>query len=90
MGFELLEKRIARHGNEVFLNSGQRGGFVTSGTFSPTLKNLLAFALFPLTFHLANQFNLVSGASYTELKLKIVLASTSESETKSGIFDGGH
>ena len=44
VGFEVLEKRVARHGNEVLMNS-KKMGFVTSGTFSPTLKNLLAFAL---------------------------------------------
>jgi aminomethyltransferase len=49
VGFELLEKRIARHGNEVFLNDGNnRSGFVTSGTYSPTLKKSIGFCFVPL------------------------------------------
>ncbi len=50
VGFELLEKRIARHGNEVFLKDGQKGGFVTSGTFSPTLKKSIGFCFLPLLY----------------------------------------
>ena len=48
VGFELLEKRIARHGNEVFYNDGKRAGFVTSGTYSPTLKKSIGFCFVPL------------------------------------------
>jgi aminomethyltransferase len=48
VGFELLEKRIARHGNEVFLKDGQRCGFVTSGSYSPTLKKSIGFCFVPV------------------------------------------
>jgi aminomethyltransferase len=48
VGFELLGKRIARHGNEVFINDGNRDGFVTSGTYSPTLKKSIGFCFVPL------------------------------------------
>jgi aminomethyltransferase len=47
VGFELAEKRIARHGNDLFLKGGQKGGFVTSGTFSPTLKKSIGFCFVP-------------------------------------------
>jgi len=48
VGFELLEKRIARHGNEVFLEgSDEKIGFVTSGTFSPSLKKSIGFCFVP-------------------------------------------
>jgi aminomethyltransferase len=47
VGFQLLEKRVARHGNQVFLKDGQKGGLVTSGTFSPTLKKSIGFCFVP-------------------------------------------
>ena len=47
VGFEVLEKRIARHGNEVLVD-GQKGGFVTSGSFSPTLKKSIGFCFVPI------------------------------------------
>jgi aminomethyltransferase len=53
VGFEVLEKRIARHGNEVLLDS-QKAGFVTSGSFSPTLKKSIGFCFVPIDC-LANQ-----------------------------------
>ena len=47
VGFEVLEKRVARHGNEVLMNS-KKIGFVTSGTFSPTLKKSIGFCFVPI------------------------------------------
>jgi aminomethyltransferase len=47
VGFEILEKRIARHGNEVLMN-GQKVGFVTSGSFSPTMKKSIGFCFVPM------------------------------------------
>lgn len=47
VGFELLEKRIARQGNEVFLQGDGKVGIVTSGTFSPTLKKSIGFCFVP-------------------------------------------
>jgi aminomethyltransferase len=47
VGFEVLEKRIARHRNEVLLD-GQKIGFVTSGSFSPTLKKSIGFCFVPI------------------------------------------
>ncbi len=47
VGFEMLEKRIARQGNEVFLKDGSKAGMVTSGTFSPTLKKSIGFCFVP-------------------------------------------
>src|SRR5918996_3799639 len=37
VGFEVLEKRIARHGSRVQIN-GMMAGHVTSGSYSPTLN----------------------------------------------------
>ena len=47
VGFEVLERRIPRHGNEILLN-GQKVGFVTSGSFSPTLKKSIGFCFVPI------------------------------------------
>jgi aminomethyltransferase len=47
VGFEVLEKRIARHGDEVLMDS-QKVGFVTSGSFSPTLKKSIGFCFVPI------------------------------------------
>jgi aminomethyltransferase len=47
VGYELLEKRIARQGNEVFLKGDGKAGIVTSGTFSPTLKKSIGFCFVP-------------------------------------------
>jgi aminomethyltransferase len=49
VGFEVLEKkRIARHGNEVLMEGNRRVGFVTSGSFSPTLNKSIGFCFVPL------------------------------------------
>ena len=47
IGFEVLEKRIARHGNEVSMD-GEKIGFVTSGSFSPTMKKSIGFCFVPI------------------------------------------
>jgi aminomethyltransferase len=49
VGFEVLEKRIARHGNEILID-GQKIGFVTSGSFSPTLKRSIGFCFVPIGY----------------------------------------
>jgi aminomethyltransferase len=48
VGFEVLEKRIARHGNDVQID-GQTAGVVTSGSYSPTLKKSIGFCTVPLS-----------------------------------------
>jgi aminomethyltransferase len=53
VGFEVLEKRIARHGNKVFID-GTEAGFVTSGSYSPTLRKAIGFCFVPVEV-LANQ-----------------------------------
>ncbi len=47
VGFEVVEKRVARHGNEILMDS-QKVGFVTSGSFSPTLKKSIGFCFVPI------------------------------------------
>ncbi len=46
VGFEVLDRGIARHGHEVFVN-GERAGVVTSGTQTPFLKKAIGMAYLP-------------------------------------------
>jgi aminomethyltransferase len=46
VGFEVLDRAIARHGYGVFLN-GEQGGVVTSGTQTPFLKKAIGMAYVP-------------------------------------------
>jgi aminomethyltransferase len=46
VGFEVLEKRISRHGNRVLLD-GKTAGYVTSGGYSPTLRKSLGLCFVP-------------------------------------------
>jgi aminomethyltransferase len=52
-GFELSERGVPRHGNEVIID-GQKAGTVTSGTFSPCLKKPLGMCFVPPTYPLEN------------------------------------
>jgi aminomethyltransferase len=47
VGFEVQEKRIAREGNKVLMR-GTEVGFVTSGSFSPTLRKSIGFCFVPV------------------------------------------
>jgi aminomethyltransferase len=49
VGFELLDRGIARHGYPV-LAGGEKIGEVTSGTFSPTLGKAIGLAFVPVRF----------------------------------------
>jgi aminomethyltransferase len=45
-GFEGLDRAIARHGHDVYLD-GQKAGIVTSGTQTPFLKKSIGMAYLP-------------------------------------------
>ena len=45
-GFEILDRGIARHGHEVYLD-GEKAGVVTSGTQTPYLKKAIGMAYLP-------------------------------------------
>lgn len=47
VGFEVLDKGIARHGYPVFIN-GEEVGTVTSGTFAPYLKKNIGLTYLPI------------------------------------------
>jgi aminomethyltransferase len=46
VGFEVLERAIARHGYGVYIN-GEQAGVVTSGTQTPFLKKAIGMAYVP-------------------------------------------
>jgi aminomethyltransferase len=46
-GFEMMERRVARHKNKVLLDKSVIG-HVTSGTFSPTLNKSIGFCFVPV------------------------------------------
>ena len=46
VGFTMTDRGIARHGYKVFME-GQKVGYVTSGTFSPTLGKAIGLAFVP-------------------------------------------
>ncbi len=46
IGFEVLDRAIARHGHEAYIN-GERAGVVTSGTQTPFLKKAIGMAYLP-------------------------------------------
>jgi aminomethyltransferase len=47
VGFEVLDRGIARNGHDVFVN-GERAGVVTSGTQTPFLKKSIGMAYLPI------------------------------------------
>ena len=50
VGFEMMERGIARHGYKVF-NDGGEIGVVTSGTFTPTLQKAVGLAFVPISYN---------------------------------------
>ena len=47
VGFEMLDRAIARHGHDVYVG-GTKSGLVTSGTQTPFLKKALGMAYLPI------------------------------------------
>ena len=70
VGFEVLEKRIARAGNEVLID-GKRVGFVTSGSFSPTMKKSIGFCFVPVHVSLNQLIEINIGGSNKLYKAKV-------------------
>jgi len=70
VGFELLEKRVARQGNEVFLKGNDKMGFVTSGTFSPTLKKSIGFCFVPTSVQADQLLEINIGGKPYEARVK--------------------
>jgi aminomethyltransferase len=47
VGFEVLDRAIARHGHDVYVD-GAKAGVVTSGTQTPFLKKAIGMAYVPI------------------------------------------
>ena len=47
VGFEMLDRAIARHGYDVYVD-GEKAGVVTSGTQTPFLKKAIGMAYLPV------------------------------------------
>jgi aminomethyltransferase len=47
VGFEVLDRAIARHGYDVYV-AGEKAGVVTSGTQTPYLKKAIGMAYLPI------------------------------------------
>jgi aminomethyltransferase len=47
VGFDVLDRGIARHGHDVFI-AGEKAGVVTSGTQTPHLKKAIGMAYLPI------------------------------------------
>jgi aminomethyltransferase len=47
VGFEVVDRGIARHGHEAFIR-GEKAGFVTSGTQTPYLKKAIGMVYLPV------------------------------------------
>jgi aminomethyltransferase len=47
VGFEMLDRGIARHGHDVYIQ-GEKAGYVTSGTQTPFLKKAIGMAYLPI------------------------------------------
>ena len=54
VGFEMLDRGIARHGYEVYVG-GVKAGVVTSGTQTPHLKKAIGMAYVPVEHATARQ-----------------------------------
>ncbi|MDO8553994.1 MAG: glycine cleavage system aminomethyltransferase GcvT [Candidatus Micrarchaeota archaeon] len=57
VGFELLERAVSRHGNEVYIN-GQKFDLVASGIFSPTLQKPIGFAFVPMDLPMGGEIEI--------------------------------
>ena len=68
VGFYVPEKRIARQGNEVLINES-KSGFVTSGSFSPTLKKSIGLCFVPLQVRLDELIEINIGRNLYKAKV---------------------
>jgi glycine cleavage system T protein (aminomethyltransferase) len=68
VGFEVIEKRIARQGNKVLVNELEVG-FVTSGNFSPTLRKSIGFCFVPVDFLLNQSIQIDIGGKHYEARV---------------------
>lgn len=71
VGFEMIDRGIARHGHSVTDDAGNTIGVVTSGTQSPTLAKAIGMAYVPTTLSLPGSEIFISIRDQ-QLKAKVV------------------
>lgn len=71
VGFELVDRGVARHDYKVVDNMGNQIGVVTSGTMSPTLKKAIGMAYVPVETSLVGAELLIQVRNKT-LKAQVV------------------
>lgn len=71
VGFEMIDKGIARNGYQVYDENRNEIGFVTSGSFSPTLKQNLGLAIVKREFRKIDT-EIFIGVREKILKAKVV------------------
>jgi len=69
VGFELLEKGIARHGCKIFCQ-GNEAGIITSGTFSPTLQKSIGLG------YIAKEFAEIGAEIQIQIRDSLLKAKT--------------
>jgi aminomethyltransferase len=57
VGFEVVDRAIARHGHDVYVN-GEKAGVVTSGTQTPFLKKAIGLAYVPSTMSVGENIDI--------------------------------
>ena len=68
VGFEMIDKGIARNGYKIYDSRSAEIGFVTSGSYSPTFRNNLGMAM-------VNPENSISGTTIgVEVRDRILTA----------------
>jgi aminomethyltransferase len=63
----LEKRRIAREGNKVLMK-GMKVGFVTSGSFSPTLRKSIGFCFVPIEVLQDQSIHIDIGGKHYEAK----------------------
>ncbi len=70
VGFEMIDKGIARHGHEIFDAAGKKTGVVTSGTQSPSLQKAIGMGY--MTIENSKEGSLISvGIRDKKLQAKV-------------------
>ncbi len=70
IGFEVIDRGVAREGTEIFDEAGKQVGVITSGTFSPSLQKAIGMAYIEMP-HAAIDNILIAKVRGRDLKIKL-------------------
>ncbi len=71
IGFELVDRGVAREGTEIFDEAGNQVGVITSGTFSPSLQKAIGMAYIE-TPHAVIDNILIAKVRGRDIKMKLM------------------